>query len=240
MSNPKVYNELKRLFGADNVSEEFIKPPAEYASEKGNQSEWCYIVTVAQDSPLLSNAPTGRIELCNIGTRIESFLFDRLDIPSALIDTHVSGDAPNLLHDTSPMRIVLPIKDIDTEQNLAALQNISPEAISHAAEYGAADKLHAMHMDTLHRASNGLRWEFISDKQGDYYQTMRQLKMPDNLRDLILLKLGRSNDELSSHNGCARIGFDSLSKGNIGALMETILPRAVCIPSRPTQFSELS
>ena len=237
--NP-AFQELKRLFGAGNVQESFM--PVRTFEPSGDK--WCYVVTIPTDSPLLPHVPPTGMDRNMMLSRMEGLLFDKLELTPWILDNQGQQplvDADGRVQqtgDVSPGRFIIDQEELEEPQNVEALRNMSADALRHATACKDVDQLHAFHKHVLRQASHGIRWQFISDADGEYYQTTRKMTSPDAAQMAILSVLGRDQDMMQPKKGHARIAMDSLLQGNLQMLMESILtakPTFTLVPREQTQ-----
>ena len=117
---PRGMKELKRLFGAENVSEEFVCPP----DYNRVPEKWCYVVTLPQDSPLFSHAPQTPFDYNAEALGIEGKFNDMLALHQCL-DNDVAFNGELTLSQSETRRLIIPVEIVEEPDSVAQLSKIS-------------------------------------------------------------------------------------------------------------------
>ena len=238
MADHRAFKELQRIFGSERVAEEFTAPQNQFAGAL--KDRWCYTVTIEPDAPFIPHEnAVNNFDFRSLGTRLEGYLENRLDIDLSSLDSAISSNAHEHSYQKPEiLRFVFTARDLETEENISALRNLSTDAIKNALVLGKSDKAREDYNALLRKATHGLRWNFVSNQDGEFYESNRPLRSPDGLQMGLLSRLAISDDHFipSSPDGKARISLSAIIAGRSGALMESILPKRVCEPVKKNEI----
>lgn len=242
MTSTQAFNELKRIFGDDAVTKEFCAPANLLGG--ATKERWCYVVTLSADHPLVPASVTrNNFDMRNAGGRLETFLTNRLDIDLNPLDNSIRTKAQEWVGQApEPLRFVITTADLETIENVNELKNISRDAV-HNSLLERDIHNHDMHIKTLRHATHGLKWIFVSNGEGEFYETTRPVRTPEGLEMGILSRLQLGDDQhfiAAASDGKARITREAMMSGRLGSLMESILPKAVCEPVKRSRETSRS
>lgn len=231
MPTRKAYNELKRIFGADHVSEAY------QSLSVGGREQWCYVAEFVPDAELIRKLPRrgkdGFLTRSQQAELLEAWLTNQFSGPVAMRDRNAAPGLDSVVDDT-PLRFIIPQHAINKPECLKVLQRMSGEALRNCLLMREPERHREEHRALLMAATHGMPWSFVSGRIGEGYQSVEPVKNPDALQLALLSKLGLSDEAYftpSTTDGHARIAARALLDGNRAGLMESILAETLCTPS---------
>jgi len=224
---PEGMNQLKRLFGDLNVSEELCASQAYGSGRRPVNSIWSYAVTIDADHSLLPHRPDNEFELGNLLLPIERTLCDQLDLHQCL-EHYRNDDSEDILRQSSlpARRLVIPVVEAESQSGVNALRQINRDDLT----FRTPEWLITSIERSLRRASHGIRWAFEHGSDCNYFRSITRLvRNPGELEIGVLSLLRLSIDDylLPPVKDFARISLAAVMNGDLGSLMESWLPKPI-------------
>jgi hypothetical protein len=232
LTSPVGYKHLQRIFGPDSTSEELTIPPAYGSSRITNRElQWCYVISAHKYDRIsrekIPASPRGFRHAEQLD--IEKTLCDSLglhlcaDLPPVAFDQLLDGDDPTTARE-GPYRFIIPAECAESQEGIAALSKLNIDDFL----FSPILERHEFYSNIIRGASRGIRWELARYPEYSVFQTKTTLKRNPGELELGILSLLRVNLEeytLPPVPGVARIPVRALVDGDLGGLMENVLPK---------------